>query len=211
MLPKGHYTGIGSRKTPEPILELMVDLGYALHQQGWILRSGGADGADRAFQDGATAHPFSDFIPREIYLPWNHFNGLSHQVENGIYDTTLFKNRHFAQQAIQPLIPYWDQLKSTHQNLYIRNAYQVLGYSLKRPTQLVICWAPPTKDGGVEGGTGVAVRLAQKHNIPIINLYYEAEVERAKNTIRKAGTPKSFELPEYDQTSIQEFYKIVRT
>jgi len=40
------YTGVGSRKTPKDILELMVRIGMKAAQNGYTLRSGGADGED---------------------------------------------------------------------------------------------------------------------------------------------------------------------
>ena len=46
------YTGVGSRETPSDILEVMESVGYALASQGWTLRSGGAVGADQAFERG---------------------------------------------------------------------------------------------------------------------------------------------------------------
>ncbi len=47
-----YYAGIGSRKTPPEMMSLMTDLAARLEEQGWILRSGGAIGADSAFQLG---------------------------------------------------------------------------------------------------------------------------------------------------------------
>lgn len=48
-----YYTGVGSRKTPAHIMEIMRDLGRKLCSEGWGLRSGGASGADQAFEHGA--------------------------------------------------------------------------------------------------------------------------------------------------------------
>ena len=61
------YAGIGSRRTPDDVLEQMTQLAQELGKLGWTLRSGGADGADRAFQDGAEAVGGR----REILLPWD--------------------------------------------------------------------------------------------------------------------------------------------
>lgn len=63
------YAGVGSRETPHEILALMTDVAKILGQHGWTLRSGGARGADTAFEDGAKG------FKREIYLPWRGFNG----------------------------------------------------------------------------------------------------------------------------------------
>jgi hypothetical protein len=51
--------------------------------------------------------------------------------------------------------------------LFARNAFQVLGLNLSTPSSRVYCWTP---GGAVVGGTAIAIRLAQIHNIPVINL-----------------------------------------
>ena len=38
------YSGIGSRETPQDIMELMTSIAAQLARQHWTLRSGGADG-----------------------------------------------------------------------------------------------------------------------------------------------------------------------
>lgn len=43
------YTGIGSRQTPPEILKMMTKIATQLESKGWVLRSGGAEGADEAF------------------------------------------------------------------------------------------------------------------------------------------------------------------
>jgi hypothetical protein len=45
-----------------------------------------------------------------------------------------------------------------------------LGPDLKTPVNFVICY---TADGGFSGGTGLAMHIADKYNIPIFNLRYE--------------------------------------
>ena len=47
------YAGIGSRKTPNSILEEMTTLAKLLSNMGYTLNSGGAVGADTAFEQGA--------------------------------------------------------------------------------------------------------------------------------------------------------------
>jgi predicted Rossmann fold nucleotide-binding protein DprA/Smf involved in DNA uptake len=43
------YAGIGSRETPKEVLKSMTNYAKELSATGWVLRSGGADGADTAF------------------------------------------------------------------------------------------------------------------------------------------------------------------
>lgn len=64
-----YYTGIGSRSTPQNILRLFESLAVTLADEKNVLRSGGAEGADTAFEFGA----FS--CDAEIYLPGKSFNG----------------------------------------------------------------------------------------------------------------------------------------
>jgi hypothetical protein len=61
-----YYTGIGSRVTPKVVLDAMEIIGNHIAIHDYALRSGGANGADAAFESGC------DQIqgPKEIYLPW---------------------------------------------------------------------------------------------------------------------------------------------
>lgn len=47
------YAGVGSRETPPQVLAVMRSAARVLASRGWILRSGGALGADSAFEAGA--------------------------------------------------------------------------------------------------------------------------------------------------------------
>lgn len=153
------YTGIGSRRTPDNVLEIMERAAIALRNRGFILRSGGANGADAAFEKGA-------MDMAEIYLPWPKFNGRT---------STLNRVSEEAVQLALSLVP--DPGKDSVRRLFGRNAYQVLGYGLNNPSTGVIYWAPETHEGVVSGGTRVAVYLARKHNIPCINLYFQKHRE----------------------------------
>ena len=62
------YTGIGSRETPNDILTLMSKLATTLERQGYVLRSGGADGADKAFA--------KDVTNKEVFIPWSGFGNI---------------------------------------------------------------------------------------------------------------------------------------
>lgn len=49
------YCGIGSRKAPKHVLDLMTKIGESFAKKGLLLRSGGAIGADTAFERGCDA------------------------------------------------------------------------------------------------------------------------------------------------------------
>ena len=60
---KRFYAGIGSRETPIEYLQLFTRVATYLEGNNFMLRSGGAKGADQAFEAGVTDNNY------EIYLP----------------------------------------------------------------------------------------------------------------------------------------------
>ena len=153
--PSLSYAGIGSRKTPPEIIVLFYQIGKQLGEQKLILRSGGANGADSAFEQGC------DFVsgPKEIYLPWRGFNGSS---------SPLYTTDPKAFDLVAEVIPYWKNIRNPSvRALQARNAHQVLGKDLASPCAFVICW---TEQGALKGGTATAIHLAHTHNIPVFNL-----------------------------------------
>jgi hypothetical protein len=156
------YAGIGSRKTPQSVLDTMFDLGMQLDRTGWTLRSGFAEGADMAFCRGA------DFVhgEMEIFIPWVGFNGSSKTNDRFIIPTLSPKLVALTRQYH----PAWHRCTSGAKRLHARNCCQVLGLDLKTPADLVICWTP---GGSGSGGTGQALRIARAYNIPIFDLAIE--------------------------------------
>ena len=142
------YAGIGSRRTPQDVLVLMEAAARQLQNRGYVLRTGGADGADAAFQRGAAG-------VAEIYLPWPRFNGVN---------SPLCTVDAAALQLAATIHPAWAKLSQGAQKLHARNCYQILGRGLDDPVRFVLCW----HDGS--GGTMQAVRLAESRGIPVFNL-----------------------------------------
>lgn len=143
------YTGIGSRKTPKTILKLFTEVAIYLSKQGYILRSGGAKGADQAFERGAAK--------KEIYLPWRDF-------ENN--KSNLIVGHKKAFEIAEKYHPRWNSLSEGAKKLQARNSHQILGITLNKPSRFVICW---TEYGIGNGGTGQAIRIAKDYNIPIFD------------------------------------------
>ena len=157
------YAGIGARKTPTNIQEVMTQLAAKLEQDGWVLRSGGAAGADSAFERGVV-NPQTN---AQIYLPSQSFNSrtagsqpqfLNYQSLPG--SQQAFATLHQHHPAPQKLSPF-------AQHLMARNAMQVLGPDLRSPSSMIVAWTPR---GEVTGGTGQALRMAETYQIPIRNL-----------------------------------------
>ncbi|WP_048710246.1 hypothetical protein [Microvirga massiliensis] len=184
------YGGIGSRETPADVCSDMTRIATALEARGFRLRSGGAGGADLAFENG-TSKPDQ----REIYIPWKGFNGSDSPYFPARANETAIeaeiehiRDSFDPRQPVQPLgrpmtpveitaraqliaaafHPAWDRCSQGAKKLHTRNVHQDLGMDLMTPSRFVICW---TKDGGPTGGTGQAIRIAQAHGIRVLNLH----------------------------------------
>jgi len=152
-----YYAGIGSRETPPAVLKTMTAVAKRLSSFGYICRSGGADGADTAFEEGA--------IYKQIYLPWDGFN--SRTADGSSYVVPSYNEEY-----VYKYHPVPHKLSMAGKKLMSRNTYQVLGDDLKSPVEFVLCW---TKDGKASGGTGQAMRIAKDMNIPIFNFKTDLE------------------------------------
>jgi hypothetical protein len=151
------YAGIGSRDTPGPVILTMMHIAAGMAERGFILRSGGAQGADRAFAEAVEDNPTT-----EIYLPWNGFNGC--------YGGIVMPSTEWSRQLVGAFHPNPAALSQGAFKLMERNAYQVLGPTPDAVrSEFIVCW---TKDGGPSGGTGQALRIARYYDIPVFNLFF---------------------------------------
>ena len=117
--------------------------------------SGGAPGADKAFEAGATR--------KEIYLPWRGFEGS---------DSTLYPPSEAAVVMAATIHPAWDKCSPKAKLLHARNCHQILGPNLNEPVDFILCWTPK---GETVGGTATGIRLAERHNITVYNLFNVSE------------------------------------
>lgn len=156
------YAGIGSRETPLGVLQDMAGVAKELAEIGWVLRSGGANGADSAFEEG---HMSCEGAPApEIILPWWGYNNS----ENGVALDALHVAPRFTamREAAKHHVDF-DALSPAVKKLHTRNVIIIRGKELLSPVKFVLCW---TKDGRDTGGTGMGIRVARAHNIPVLNM-----------------------------------------
>ncbi len=158
-----YYTGVGSRETPTEILALMQVIAIKMAHLGFTLRSGGAKGADTAFEQGA---------------------GTLKQIFYAKDCTPA------AMAIAQQFHPAWNRCSDFARRLHGRNAFQVLGPNLNESSSYCICW---TQDGCVShatrsintGGTGTAISIADHYKVPIVNLarpeHYEVWAKWARS------------------------------
>lgn len=180
-----YYTLVGSRETSDDGCSYLMAMAHKLGNAGWIGRSGGADGADTALEEGVS---WDGKLTKaiEVYLPWEGFNGRS-SSEKGYTNASKLKNFPQAMSIAEQTHTAWDKCSRGARALHSRNVYQVLGMDLNTPSTFLLCWAIPTKTG-VKGGTNTAVQLAKKHGAEVINIYgmsFEEALESISKYIDK--------------------------
>lgn len=169
------YAGIGSRSTPKDILDQMVELAICFSRCGLTLRSGGASGADSAFEDGCDRAKGK----KEIFLPFEYFNqnkSVLCKPPQAAFDMAA---------EYHPTKSAFSKMKYTFQAFHARNMQQVFGENLDCPVRFVVCWTPDgcesdetrTKD---TGGTGQAISAASRNKIPVFNLANAGRYEEVK-------------------------------
>lgn len=163
-----YFTGVGSRETPKDIQELMTTIAAKLELEGWVLRSGAAEGADAAFEKG-----IKNTNNAEIYLPWQKFNK---------HPSPLYYVCDDALEMASKIHPAWNKCSDQAKYLHARNCYQVLGKNLDNPSKMLICF---TEGGEEKGGTRTAIVLAKQHNVPVFNLGDEATHKRIRGWINR--------------------------
>jgi hypothetical protein len=137
------FAGIGSRQTPASVLLVMQMISRTLESHGYFLHSGGAIGADQAFELGYQKH------------------GMC----------CIWRPEHASREAFDMAAkfhPNWAACSSYAMALHARNCHIVLGKYLDDPVNFIVCW---TKDGKASGGTGQALRIAEAYKIPVFNLF----------------------------------------
>lgn len=147
------YAGIGSRHTPELDQVTMRTVGHLLGLRGYTLRSGRAVGADQAFEAGARS--------------------VAGRMELFTADASAGRNdwmRHASRYH-----PSWERCGFMARRLHARNSAILLGENLDTPVDFVVCW---TKNGGIIGGTGQGLRIAEALKIPVFNLRHDPNAER---------------------------------
>lgn len=150
------YAGIGSRETPEQILQLFEELAFKLGKDDWVLGTGAATGADQAFMRGA-AQSDSWML---LYLPWpgyekeviKKYNQHSVTIKNAGEDP-------FGKEMLR-FHPRGSSLPNAVKKLHARNG------AIIRDSRFVVCWTP---DGKISGGTGQGIRIAEYLGIEVIN------------------------------------------
>jgi hypothetical protein len=116
------YAGIGSRETPSDVLGLIIEIAIKLDSQGYVLNSGGASGADTAFEQGSSN--------KQIFLPSDTFNGRHHNGVN-YFNYQKLPHKDLAEETVSLYHPAPHKLSEYAFRLMARNTFQVLGKDLQ--------------------------------------------------------------------------------
>ena len=187
------YAGIGSRQTPADIIALMERVAAHLAAEGYTLYSGGADGADTAFENGCKSNNGN----MVIFLPAVGWNRRPRKEPYVVPDWPP------AMEIASKMHPGWMYLGDFVQKLHSRNVHQVLGPDLQSPVEFVVCWTP---DGAITksettkktGGTGQAIRIASEYNVPVYNLARPEHKQIVEGWLNEQNTMKTFKLSPSD-------------
>ncbi len=157
--------GVGSRETDIVSLQTMSKIAKAFSAKGFTLRSGGAKGADSAFENSWNG-------PKEIFLPWDGYEG---KWKSKGYIVPNIDKRHMS--LAESAHPAWERCSEGARKMHSRNTCQVLGQNLDTPATLLVCW---TVNAEYRGGTAVAMRIADMNNIPLYNLASKNDIEKLR-------------------------------
>ncbi len=198
--PPFAYAGIGSRRTPDAVLATLADLAETLGRAGCVLSTGGADGADRAFETGALRTD----APVTVHAPWSGYNGYrpGREPESDIDvcvpgRTDTVRGEPYADLARRHH-PAWERCGRGARALFTRNVAILAGALAddgeSLPVLAVVAYTPnglPT--GRDAGGTGHTLRVAAELGIPAVNVApatpaadNAAALERVPATLRAA-------------------------
>lgn len=141
-----YYAGIGSREIPDDIKDMMTMYALKLRNDGLWLRSGGAKGADTAFEDGA-----GDM--KQIF-------SANDATEEAI-------------ETAEDYHPAWNRCGDSIKKLHGRNAMIILGDDLCHTVEFTVCW---TKNGKDIGGTGLGIRISEGYDAKVYNLFHARDI-----------------------------------
>ncbi len=167
---------VGNRvQTPGDVLLKFYHYAFRLAKAGFKFRSGGAIGPDKAAEIGCIAGGGL----HEIWRP---------KPERGNLMIKTPDWGHYLEAG--KVHPIFDKIPKFAQDLHARNVGIVLGEDLDSPIQFMLCWTPDGAESDTEvtketGGTGTAIRLASRNNVPIFNFKNEDAESRFELFLKK--------------------------
>ena len=189
--PTMTYAGIGSRQTPPEILDKMTEAAKYLEGLGYTLRSGGAEGADTAFEKGVKSK-------KEIFKGLDPTGPREKAVAHEIHpDLTGAMNA--SKRKAEAAGKNGDRSAAAVENLMARNTNQIFGKNLDTPVDFVLAYDPSGWTGvgprPQKGGTLQAIDMAARKGIPVINMADANWREQLKSAISGKSQIKTISEP----------------
>jgi len=187
---------VGSRTLDPSALALLTAIGASLVTAGWIVHSGGAQGADQAFARGAahalgtTVHPAGGLV---IHLPWASYERAAADAAvrqsggRALIDTQPFTPDEWRTAARAPRRP--DRFNPYDVPLLADTLRILCPQDLADPVHLVIAYPSNGRDPG--GDTDQAFRLAESFGIPLHDLRDPALRAQYTACVAPLACPKS--------------------
>jgi len=170
------YAGIGSRETPEEILNILRQIVIQLENMGFTVNTGNAKGADAVFRN--TAKKKNVFYPKDA-------TDVSKEIALEIH-------------------PNPEALKRIKGGIELmaRNTNQIFGQNLDTPVDFVIAYDKSGWEGQGQrpesGGTNQAIDMAYRKGIPVINIAnpgWQDKLQSILNDVTKRQVVKSVAKP----------------
>ena len=198
------YAGIGSRRTPDAVLDAMADLAETLGRLGCALSTGGAHGADQAFETGALRTD----APITVHAPWPGYNGYQpgREPESDIDvrvpgPTDAVGGEPYADLARRHH-PAWERCGRGARALFVRNVAILAGAlgddGNPLPVLAVVAYTPNGLPAGrYAGGTGHSLRIAAELGIPAVNVSPRAPAADNAAALERLPEPLRDALPRH--------------
>ena len=201
------YAGVGSRSCPEDVCRLFANFAYVLAKEGWRLRSGAAEGADSAFEQGVDHYlrrAKEEEAPaareaKAIFLPWDGFEAKSGSPRT-FEKAGACRAPPDARKIAARYHPAWNRLSEGARKLHTRNVGQVLGADGQSPASFLVCWTPdgcasPEEISEATGGTGQALRIAADWGVPVFNAKRPGHRRRLEKKVAHFKKKRSAKSP----------------
>ena len=189
------YAGIGSRETSIDIQKEMYKIAKELESIGYVGQSGGAIGADKAFEganqpwekeDGTVAGTKEFTKSKSNVTKWAKYSDGKNIASKFVVFKSSDSNDKVRNIA-KEIHPKKQELSEKDGlDLHARNTFQVFGKNLDTPVDFVLFYAQEQKDSiRPKGGTGQAVEMARLKGIPTINMSDKNWREQLDNVLNK--------------------------
>ena len=189
------YAGIGSRETSIDIQKEMYKISKELESLGYTGQSGGAIGADKAFEganqpwekeDGTIAGTKEFTKSKANVTKWAKYGDGKNTASKFVVFKSSDSNDKVRSIA-KEIHPKKQELSDNDGlDLHARNTFQVFGKNLDTPVDFVLFYAQEQKDSiRPKGGTGQAAEMARLKGIPTINMADKNWREQLDNVLSK--------------------------